>query len=401
MEEIKLDTIAEALAEIKAGKMIVVVDDEDRENEGDLVMAARHITPEAVNFMATYAKGLICTPISEERANELGLDLMVSNNTTLHETPFTISIDLLGSGNTTGISAQDRSRTIYALIDSKTQPEQLSKPGHIFPLRARKEGVLRRAGHTEATIDLCRLAGLEPVGVCVEVLNEDGSMARLPELRKFADKHQLKLVTIKDLITYRLGTESLIKKIETIQLPTIHGDFELTAYQQLSDGQLHLVIHKGSWSPETPILVRVHSSCMTGDIFGSCRCDCGEQLQQAMKKIQEEGSGLIVYMNQEGRGIGLENKLKAYKLQEGGVDTVDANIALGFKMDERDYGIGAQILRDMQVCKMRLMSNNPTKRAGLIGYGLEIVENVPLVVKPNPHNMNYLKTKQERMGHSF
>ncbi|NBV13668.1 MAG: bifunctional 3,4-dihydroxy-2-butanone-4-phosphate synthase/GTP cyclohydrolase II [Sphingobacteriia bacterium] len=401
MEEIKLDTIAEALAEIKAGKMIVVVDDEDRENEGDLVMAARHITPEAVNFMATYAKGLICTPISEERANELGLDLMVSNNTTLHETPFTISIDLLGSGNTTGISAQDRSRTIYALIDSKTQPEQLSKPGHIFPLRARKEGVLRRAGHTEATIDLCRLAGLEPVGVCVEVLNEDGSMARLPELRKFADKHQLKLVTIKDLITYRLGTESLIKKIETIQLPTIHGDFELTAYQQLSDGQLHLVIHKGSWSPETPILVRVHSSCMTGDIFGSCRCDCGEQLHQAMKKIQEEGSGLIVYMNQEGRGIGLENKLKAYKLQEGGVDTVDANIALGFKMDERDYGIGAQILRDMQVCKMRLMSNNPTKRAGLIGYGLEIVENVPLVVKPNPHNMNYLKTKQERMGHSF
>lgn len=401
MEEIKLDTIAEALAEIKAGKMIVVVDDEDRENEGDLVMAARHITPEAVNFMATYAKGLICTPISEERANELGLDLMVSNNTTLHETPFTISIDLLGSGNTTGISAQDRSRTIYALIDSETQPEQLSKPGHIFPLRARKEGVLRRAGHTEATIDLCRLAGLEPVGVCVEVLNEDGSMARLPELRKFADKHQLKLVTIKDLITYRLGTESLIKKIETIQLPTIHGDFELTAYQQLSDGQLHLVIHKGSWSPETPILVRVHSSCMTGDIFGSCRCDCGEQLQQAMKKIQEEGSGLIVYMNQEGRGIGLENKLKAYKLQEGGVDTVDANIALGFKMDERDYGIGAQILRDMQVCKMRLMSNNPTKRAGLIGYGLEIVENVPLVVKPNPHNMNYLKTKQERMGHSF
>ena len=401
MEEIKLDTIAEALAEIKAGKMIVVVDDEDRENEGDLVMAARHITPEAVNFMATYAKGLICTPISEERANELGLDLMVSNNTTLHETPVTISIDLLGSGNTTGISAQDRSRTIYALIDSKTQPEQLSKPGHIFPLRARKEGVLRRAGHTEATIDLCRLAGLEPVGVCVEVLNEDGSMARLPELRKFADKHQLKLVTIKDLITYRLGTESLIKKIETIQLPTIHGDFELTAYQQLSDGQLHLVIHKGSWSPETPILVRVHSSCMTGDIFGSCRCDCGEQLQQAMKKIQEEGSGLIVYMNQEGRGIGLENKLKAYKLQEGGVDTVDANIALGFKMDERDYGIGAQILRDMQVCKMRLMSNNPTKRAGLIGYGLEIVENVPLVVKPNPHNMNYLKTKQERMGHSF
>ena len=258
MEEIKLDTIAEALAEIKAGKMIVVVDDEDRENEGDLVMAARHITPEAANFMATYAKGLICTPISEDRANELGLDLMVSNNTTLHETPFTISIDLLGSGNTTGISAQDRSRTIYALIDSKTQPEQLSKPGHIFPLRARKEGVLRRAGHTEATIDLCRLAGLEPVGVCVEVLNEDGSMARLPELRKFADKHQLKLVTIKDLITYRLGTESLIKKIETIQLPTIHGDFELTAYQQLSDGQLHLVIHKGSWSSETPILVRVH-----------------------------------------------------------------------------------------------------------------------------------------------
>lgn len=401
MQEIQLDTIEEALEEIKAGKMVVVVDDEDRENEGDLVMAARYVTPEAINFMAIHARGLICAPIDEERANELQLGLMVDKNTTLHETPFTVSIDLIGHGNTTGISAHDRARTILALVDPATKPEEFGKPGHIFPLRAKKEGVLRRAGHTEATTDFSKLAGLEPVGICVEIMSEDGSMARLPELRTFADKHGLKLVSIKDLIAYRLRTESTIERLDTIQLPTQYGDFMLTAYRQTVTGDNHIVLHKGNWNEEEPVLVRVHSSCMTGDIFGSCRCDCGEQLTKAMERIEQEGKGLIVYMNQEGRGIGLINKMKAYKLQEEGADTVEANLALGFKMDEREYGTGAQILRDMKVRKMRLMSNNPTKRAGLVGYGLEIIENIPLEVNPNPHNLKYLETKRNKMGHSI
>lgn len=401
MEPIRLDSIESALEEIKAGKMIVVVDDEDRENEGDLIMAARHVSPEAINFMAIHARGLICAPIDEERCDELGLGLMVDKNTTLHETPFTVSIDLIGEGNTTGISAHDRSRTILALVNPNTKPEDFGKPGHIFPLRARKEGVLRRAGHTEATTDFAKLAGLEPIGICVEIMSEDGSMARLPELREFANKHGLKLVSIKDLIAYRLRTESTIERLDTIELPTSHGDFQLTAYRQTPTGENHLVLHKGSWTEDEPVLVRVHSSCMTGDIFGSCRCDCGEQLTKAMELIQKEGKGLIVYMNQEGRGIGLINKMKAYKLQEQGADTVEANLALGFKMDEREYGTGAQILRDMGVSKMRLMSNNPTKRAGLIGYGLEIVENVAIEVHPNPHNLKYLETKRNKMGHTI
>lgn len=401
MESIRLDDIESALEEIRAGKMVVVVDDEDRENEGDLVMAARHATPEAINFMAIHARGLICAPIDEERCDALGLGLMVDKNTTLHETPFTISIDLIGHGNTTGISAHDRARTILALIDPNTHPDDFGKPGHIFPLRAKKEGVLRRAGHTEATTDLARLAGFEPVGICVEIMSQDGSMARLPELRKFADLHGLKLVSIKDLIAYRLKKETTIERLETIQLPTRFGDFQLTAYRQNATGENHLVLHKGTWKENEPVLVRVHSSCMTGDIFGSCRCDCGEQLAKAMERIEAEGRGLIVYMNQEGRGIGLINKLKAYKLQEQGADTVEANLALGFNMDERDYGTGAQILRDMGVSKMRLMSNNPTKRAGLVGYGLEVVENVPIEVKPNPHNLKYLETKKNKMGHAI
>lgn len=401
MEPIRLDSIESALEDIKAGKMIVVVDDEDRENEGDLIMAARHVSPEAINFMAIHARGLICAPIDEERCDELGLGLMVDKNTTLHETPFTVSIDLIGEGNTTGISAHDRARTILALVNQNTKPEVFGKPGHIFPLRARKEGVLRRAGHTEATTDFARLAGFEPIGICVEIMSEDGSMARLPELREFSNKHGLKLVSIKDLIAYRLRTESTIERLDTIELPTTHGDFQLTAYRQTPTGENHLVLHKGSWTEDEPVLVRVHSSCMTGDIFGSCRCDCGEQLAKAMELIQKEGKGLIVYMNQEGRGIGLINKMKAYKLQEQGADTVEANLALGFKMDEREYGTGAQIIRDMGVTKMRLMSNNPTKRAGLIGYGLEIVENVGIEVHPNPHNLKYLETKRNKMGHSI
>lgn len=401
METIRLDRIEDAIEDIRKGKMIVVVDDEDRENEGDIVMAARHVTPEAINFMATHARGLICTPLVESRCDELDLGLMVHNNTTLHETPFTVSIDLIGQGNTTGISAHDRARTILALVDPNTKPEAFGRPGHIFPLRAKPEGVLRRAGHTEATVDFVRLAGFEPAGICVEIMSEDGSMARLPELRKFADHYQMKLVSIKDLIAYRLRTESTIEKLETILLPTKYGDFKMTAYRQTSTDETHLVLHKGEWKEDEPVLVRVHSSCMTGDIFGSCRCDCGEQLAKAMEMIEQEGKGMIVYMMQEGRGIGLINKFKAYQLQEQGADTVEANLALGFKMDERDYGTGAQIIRDMGVTKMRLMSNNPTKRAGLIGYGLEIVENIAIEVPPNPHNFKYLETKKNKMGHSI
>lgn len=397
----KFHTIEEAIEDIKLGKMIIVVDDEDRENEGDFLTAARNVTPEIINFMAREGRGLICAPLIESRCLDLRLDLMVHDNTTLHETPFTVSVDLLGKGCTTGISAQDRAKTVQALIDPNSKPEDFGKPGHIFPLKARPEGVLRRAGHTEAAIDFARLAGFEPAGCIVEILNEDGTMARVPDLIKIAEKFDMKLVTIKDLIAYRLEKETLIKRIISVDMPTKYGDFVLTAFQQTDNGQEHLVLQKGKWDENEPVLVRVHSSCITGDIFHSMRCDCGDQLYKAMETIEKEGKGMILYMNQEGRGIGLVNKLKAYKLQEQGLDTVDANLQLGFKMDERDYGVGAQILRAMGVQKMRLMTNNPTKRAGLIGYGLEIVENVPLAVKPNPHNKKYLDTKRDKMGHEL
>lgn len=395
----QFNTIEEAIEDIRNGKVVIVVDDEDRENEGDFLTAARNVTPEIINFMATHGRGLICTPITPQRCDELGLNLMVSDNNALHETAFTISIDLLGKGCTTGISAHDRAKTVQALIDPETKPEDLGKPGHIFPLKAQADGVLRRAGHTEAAIDLARLAGFEPAGCIVEILNEDGSMARLPDLIKVAERFQLKLITIKDLIEYRLQKESLVRRIISVEMPTKHGDFELIAFEQKDTGQEHLALIKGSWEPGEPVLVRVHSSCVTGDIFHSMRCDCGDQLQKAMELIEAEGRGVIIYINQEGRGIGLINKLKAYKLQEQGLDTVDANVKLGFKPDERDYGVGAQMLRNIGVHKMRLMTNNPTKRAGLIGYGLEIVENVALHVASNPHNKKYIETKQTRMGH--
>jgi len=396
---IVLNTIEEAIEDIKNGKVVIVVDDEDRENEGDFLTAARNMTPELVNFMAKEGRGLICVPLTEERCEELALDMMVGKNTATHETAFTVSVDLLGNGCTTGISAQDRSKTIMALIDPNTKNDELGKPGHIFPLRAKKEGVLRRAGHTEAAIDLSRMAGFEPAGCIVEILNEDGSMARLPDLVHVAKKFDLKIVSIEQLIKYRIAHESLIKREISVQMPTKFGDFDLIAYKQKDTDQEHLALIKGTWTEEEPVLVRVHSSCLTGDIFGSCRCDCGEQLQKAMEKIELEGRGVIVYMNQEGRGIGLLNKLKAYKLQEQGLDTVEANIQLGFGMDERDYGVGAQIIRDLGIKKMRLLSNNPKKRTGLIGYGLEIIENVPLLVVPNPHNAKYLDTKRAKMGH--
>jgi len=399
--KIQLDTIEEAIKDIQNGKMIVVVDDEDRENEGDLIIASHFVTPEIINFMTKEARGLICVSLTEDRCDELGLDLMVKDNTTKHHTPFTISVDYLLDGCTTGISAYDRFRTIKALIDKNEKLENFGMPGHIFPLRAKNDGVLRRAGHTEAASDFARLAGLEPSGVLVEIMDEDGTMARLPKLRKFADKHQLKLVSIKDLIEYRLKKEILVKKEETVDMPTDYGHFQLHAFSHIQTGETHLALTKGEWLPDEPILVRVHSSCVTGDIFGSCRCDCGPQLHQAMKLVEKEGKGVILYMNQEGRGIGLLNKLKAYKLQELGLDTVEANLKLGFQMDERDYGIGAQILYSLGVKKMKLMSNNPTKRAGLIGYNLEIVETVPLITSPNPHNIHYLNTKREKMGHSL
>ncbi|MDG1346637.1 MAG: bifunctional 3,4-dihydroxy-2-butanone-4-phosphate synthase/GTP cyclohydrolase II [Crocinitomicaceae bacterium] len=397
----KLNTVAEAIEDIKNGKVIIVVDDENRENEGDFLTAARNVTPEIVNFMATHGRGLICAPLVEDRCDELGLDLMVKNNTAEYETPFTISVDLVGDGCTTGISASDRSKTIQALINPYLDPKKLGKPGHIFPLRAKKGGVLRRAGHTEAAIDLSRMAGFEPAGVIVEILNEDGTMARLPELMKIAEKHDLKIISIEDLIHYRLEKESLIERKVDVQLPTNFGDFRMRAYQEINTGQDHLAIYKGEWEKDEPVLVRVHSSCMTGDIFGSCRCDCGPQLHKSMEMIEEAEKGLIVYMNQEGRGIGLVNKLKAYKLQEEGLDTVEANIKLGFNVDDRDYGIGAQIIRDMGVSKMKLMSNNPKKRSGLIGYGLEIVDNVALEIESNEHNDLYLKTKRDKMGHTL
>ena len=399
--EIKLNTIEEAIKDIQDGKVVIVVDDENRENEGDFLTAARNITPEIINFMATHGRGLVCAPLVEDECDRLGLNLMVQSNSAAYETPFTVSVDLNGHGCTTGISASDRAKTVKALIDPTIRPEELGKPGHIFPLRAKKGGVLRRAGHTEAAIDLARLAGFEPAGVIVEILNEDGSMARLPELVKIAERFDLKLVSIEDLIAYRMQTESLVEKIIDVKMPTKYGHFDLHLFKETNTDKEHLAIVKGTFEKDEPILVRVHSSCMTGDIFGSCRCDCGSQLETSMRMIEKEGKGVIVYMNQEGRGIGLANKLKAYKLQEEGYDTLEANIKLGFKGDERDYGIGAQIIRALGVSKMRLMSNNPTKRRGLIGYGLEIVENVALEIESNEHNEFYLKTKRDKMGHSL
>jgi len=396
-----LDTIESAIEDIKAGKLVIVVDDDDREDEGDFITAARNVTPEVINFMTKHGRGLICAPLLEERCNELGLELMVNNNTALHETAFTVSVDLLGHGCTTGISAHDRAKTIQALVDPNTKPEHLGRPGHVFPLRAKKGGVLRRAGHTEATIDLARLAGLEPAGVLVEIMNDDGSMARLPQLKKIAEKFDFKLVSIKDLIEYRLKRDSLIEEIVRVDMPTKYGHFKLIAFQEKNTSNEHLALIKGEWEKDEPVMVRVHSSCFTGDILGSLRCDCGDQLHSAMKMVEHEGKGAILYMSQEGRGIGLLNKLKAYRLQEEGMDTVEANLHLGFQMDQRDYGVGAQILRYLGITKLRLISNNPKKRVGLIGYGLEIVDNVPIQIHPNPHNQRYLQTKRDKLGHDL
>jgi 3,4-dihydroxy 2-butanone 4-phosphate synthase/GTP cyclohydrolase II len=396
-----LDSIESAIEDIKNGKLVIVVDDEDRENEGDFLTAAQNVTPEIVNFMSKYGRGLICAPLEEDRCAELKLDLMVNNNTALHETAFTVSVDLLGHGCTSGISAHDRAKTIQALIDPTTKPEDLGRPGHIFPLRAKRGGVLRRAGHTEAGNDLARLAGFEPASVLVEIMNDDGSMARLPELEEIAKKFDLKLISIKDLIEYRLKTDSLIEEIVRVDMPTKWGSFKLIAFNEKGTPNEHLALIKGEWQKDEPVLVRVHSSCFTGDILGSMRCDCGEQLHAAMQHVEKEGKGVILYMNQEGRGIGLVNKLKAYKLQESGFDTVEANLHLGFPMDKRDYGIGAQILRYLGITKLRLLSNNPKKRAGLLGYGLEIVEAVPIEVEPNPHNEKYLTTKRDKLGHEI
>ncbi|MBS1949817.1 MAG: 3,4-dihydroxy-2-butanone 4-phosphate synthase / GTP cyclohydrolase II [Cytophagales bacterium] len=397
--KIKIDTIESAIDAIRNGKLVIVVDDEDRENEGDFICAAECITPEIVNFMSKEGRGLICAPLIESRCEELKLDLMVGKNTAVFETPFTVSIDLIGHGCTTGISAHDRFKTIKALVDPETQPEELGKPGHIFPLKAKKEGVLRRSGHTEAAIDLAKLAGFRPAGVLVEIMNEDGTMARLPDLRKVADKFDLKLITIKDLIAYRMKTESQIKRQTEVNMPTTYGDFKLIAYEEAATQEIHLALVKGTWEKNEPVMVRVHSSCVTGDIFGSCRCDCGSQLHNAMMMVEKEGKGVVLYMKQEGRGIGLLNKLKAYKLQEQGLDTVEANLQLGFEMDHRDYGIGAQILHDLGVSKIRLITNNPKKRIGLMGYGLEIVENISIEISPNPHNEKYLMTKRDKLGH--
>ncbi len=396
-----LDSIESAIEDIKNGKLIIVVDDEDRENEGDFITAAENATPEVINFMSTHGRGLICTPLTEERCRDLDLQPMVIDNTSLHETAFTVSIDLLGNGCTTGISAHDRSKTVKALVDPNTKAQDLGRPGHIFPLKAKKGGVLRRSGHTEATIDMSRLAGFEPAGVLVEIMNEDGSMARLPELKLIAKKFDLKLISIKDLIAYLLKQETLIREEVRVQLPTKWGVFELIAFEQLNTGEIHMALKKGEWEKDEPVLVRVHSSCMTGDILGSLRCDCGDQLHHAMKMVEEAGKGLVLYMNQEGRGIGLLNKLKAYKLQEQGMDTVEANLELGFDMDERDYGVGAQILRHLGISKMKLMSNNPRKRAGLLGYGLEVVDNVQIEMASNPHNEKYLQTKRDKLGHEI
>jgi 3,4-dihydroxy 2-butanone 4-phosphate synthase/GTP cyclohydrolase II len=398
-ETSRLNTIEEAIQDIKNGKVIIVVDDEDRENEGDFIAAAELITPEIVNFMAKHGRGLICAPIPENRCNDLDLKMMVGTNTALHQTAFTVSVDLLGHGCTTGISASDRAKTIKALVDPKIKPEDLARPGHIFPLKAKEKGVLRRAGHTEAVVDLTRLAGLKPGGALVEIMNDDGSMARLPDLFTIADKFNLKIISIQDLIAYRLKFETLIEKGVKVHLPTAYGNFDLIVFRQKSQSVEHIALIKGTWEPEEPILVRVHSSCVTGDIFHSQRCDCGLQLQRAMEMIEEAGKGVIVYMNQEGRGIGLFNKIHAYKLQEEGFDTVEANVELGFQPDERDYGVGASILRELGVTKMKLITNNPVKRKGLEGYGLEVVDNIPIEVTTTPYNEFYMRTKRDKMGH--
>ncbi len=394
-----LDSIEDAIEAIRKGEIIIVVDDEDRENEGDFIASAQLATAKTINFMARFGRGLICAPLPKERCQELDLPPMVGKNTSFHETAFTVSVDLLGQGCTSGISAQDRAKTVQALVDPRSKPEDFGRPGHIFPLISREKGVIRRAGHTEAVVDLTRLAGLRPGGVLVEIMNDDGTMARLPELLGIAEEFNLKIVTIKDLIAYRLKQESLIDRGVKVNLPTEHGDFDLIPYRQKSNGQEHIALIKGTWSDDEPILVRVHSSCVTGDIFGSCRCDCGPQLHKAMEMIDREGKGAVIYMNQEGRGIGLFNKMAAYKLQEEGQDTVEANINLGFDEDERDYGVGAQILRDLGIKKIRLITNNPKKRAGLEGYGIQIVDNVALEISPNPHNAFYLQTKRDKMGH--
>ncbi len=399
MDEFKLNTIPEAIDAIKNGDLIIVVDDEDRENEGDFIAAAELITAEKVNFMATHGRGLICAPLTESRCEELELDLMVGKNTSSHQTPFTVSVDLIGHGCTTGISASDRAKTIQALANDDTDPEELGRPGHIFPLKAKDRGVLRRAGHTEAAVDLARLAGLKPAGVLVEIMNEDGTMARLPQLMEIAEKFQLKIISIRDLIAYLLQTESLIDQGEEVSMPTKYGDFRIIPFRQKSNGAEHVALIKGEWKPEEEILVRMHSSCMTGDIFGSFRCECGDQLHKSMELIEKAGKGVVVYMMQEGRGIGLMNKIAAYKLQDEGLDTIDANIHLGFQADERDYGVGAQILRDVGVSKMKLLTNNPVKRVGIEGYGLTVTEIIPVEVAPNEYNQRYLKTKRDRMGH--
>lgn len=396
-----LDTIESAIEDIKNGKLVIVVDDEDRENEGDFITSAKSVTPDIINFMSKHGRGLICAPVAEDRCDELELDLMVNKNTALHGTPFTVSVDLIGHGCTTGISAHDRAKTVQALIDPSTKPSDLAKPGHIFPLRAKSGGVLRRSGHTEATIDLARLAGHGEAGVLVEIMHEDGTMARLPELIRIAKKFDLKLISIKDLIAYRLKEESLIQEDVRVNMPTLYGNFELIAFKQVNTGEEHMALKKGSWEKDEPVLVRVHSSCMTGDILGSLRCDCGEQLHAAMEMVEAAGKGVVLYMNQEGRGIGLVNKLKAYKLQEEGRDTVEANLELGFSQDERDYGVGAQILRQMGITKIKLISNNPRKRAGIHGYGLEIVDTVPIEIASNKHNKKYLETKRDKLGHKI
>lgn len=399
--EYKLNTIEEAIDDFREGKFLIVVDDEDRENEGDFIIAAEKVTPEKINFMMSNGRGLLCAPITEDRCNELELEMQASKNTSIYDTPFTITVDKIGGGCTTGVSMYDRAETIKALADPETKPEELARPGHVSPLRARSRGVLKRAGHTEATVDLARLAGLHPAGALIEIINEDGTMARLPQLMKVSEKFGIKIISIKDLIAYRLKNESLVEKGELVNMPTQYGHFKLIPFRQKSNGLEHIALLKGEWQKDEPILVRMHSSCATGDIFGSMRCECGEQLHKSMEIIEKEGRGAIVYLNQEGRGIGLMDKMRAYKLQEEGLDTIDANLHLGHDSDEREYGVGAQILRDINISKIRLITNNPVKRAALEGYGLEIVENIPIEIETNPYNEAYMRTKKERMGHNL